>query len=182
MDQPILPRTIIGYVIGKSGVHQLGLATLSAAVFGLSAVPARAAAAHRQRRDQERSHCHHFVAGGRLRRRRGSRTGLQASSQRLSWWVSEDAVRNLRQTIQDAGVPVSGHETDTRAPSRPAPAPQWPWPRSEPIGGFVGTAISGAAVAGRHPGERDRLYDLPGAVDPGAVRDLRCCRRCCSCH
>ena len=39
MDRPILPRTIIGYVIGKSGIHQLGLAALSAAVFGLSAVP-----------------------------------------------------------------------------------------------------------------------------------------------
>ena len=39
MDRPLLPRTIIGYVIRNSGVHQLGLATLSAAVFGLSAVP-----------------------------------------------------------------------------------------------------------------------------------------------
>jgi len=39
MDRPRLPRTIIGYVIRKSGFHQLGLAALSAGVFGLSAVP-----------------------------------------------------------------------------------------------------------------------------------------------
>ena len=39
MDRPILPRTIIGYVLRNSGRHQLGLAALSVAVFGLSAVP-----------------------------------------------------------------------------------------------------------------------------------------------
>jgi len=36
MDRPILPRTIIGYVIRNSGIHQLGLAALSAG--GCSAV------------------------------------------------------------------------------------------------------------------------------------------------
>src|SRR3982074_3339121 len=38
MDRPILPRTIIGYVIRNSGIHQLGLAALSAAAVGLGAL------------------------------------------------------------------------------------------------------------------------------------------------
>src|SRR3954465_5056239 len=34
-----MPRTIMGYVLAFTGVHQAGLALLSVAVFGLSAVP-----------------------------------------------------------------------------------------------------------------------------------------------
>ena len=36
---PMLPRTIMGYVLQASGLHQIALALLSVAVFALSAVP-----------------------------------------------------------------------------------------------------------------------------------------------
>ena len=39
MDRTALPQTIMGYVVRSSGRHQLALALLAAAVFGLSTVP-----------------------------------------------------------------------------------------------------------------------------------------------
>jgi ABC-type bacteriocin/lantibiotic exporter with double-glycine peptidase domain len=39
MDRRALPRTIMGYVVRSSGRHQIVLAVLSAAVFGLSSAP-----------------------------------------------------------------------------------------------------------------------------------------------
>src|SRR5258708_30602680 len=113
MDQPLLPRTIIGYVIGKSGVPQLGLATLWAAVFGLSAVPLEL-----QRRivnDAIKSGVTRTIlwlaaayAGVAVLEQ-----GLKLALNVYRGWVSEDAVRNLRQTIQDASVPVSVNATDS---------------------------------------------------------------------
>ena len=39
MQCPVLPQTIMGYVMRCSGRHQIVLALLSAGVFGLSTVP-----------------------------------------------------------------------------------------------------------------------------------------------
>lgn len=60
------PQTIMGYVVQNSGRHQIALAALSDAVFGLSNVPIEL-----QRRivnDAIRGWCHqdHPVAGYRL--------------------------------------------------------------------------------------------------------------------
>src|ERR1700716_3826589 len=104
MDRPILPRTIIGYVIGKSGIHQLGLAALSAAVFGLSAVPLEL-----QRRivnDAIKSGATRTIlwlavayAGVALLEQ-----GFKLALNVYRGWVSEDAVRTLRRTLHEKGV------------------------------------------------------------------------------
>ena len=39
MPSPLLPKTIMGYVLRTSGRHQIGLAVLAAGVFGLTSVP-----------------------------------------------------------------------------------------------------------------------------------------------
>ena len=116
-------------MIGKSGIHQLGLAELSAAVFGLRAVPLEL-----QRRivnDAIKSGATRTIlwlavayAGVALLEQ-----GFKLALNVYRGWVAEDAVRTLRRTIQDAGVPLPGHESD--APDRAGQVhPPWPWPRS----------------------------------------------------
>ena len=148
MDRPILPRTIIGYVIGKSGIHQLGLAALSAAVFGLSAVPLEL-----QRRivnDAIKSGATRTIlwlavayAGVALLEQ-----GFKLALNVYRGWVSEDAVRTLRQTIQDAGVPLPGHESDAPDAEQAGVHSAMAVAEVEPIGGFVGTAISEPLLQG----------------------------------
>jgi ABC-type multidrug transport system fused ATPase/permease subunit len=138
MDRPILPRTIIGYVVRNSGAHQLGLAALSAAVFGLSAVPL----------ELQRRIVNDAIQSGATRTILWlaiAYAGVAILEQSLKLalnvyrgWVSEDAVRTLRRTLRDA----DGHraaiddvdEVGTHAAMVVAEA--------EPIGGFVGLAIS----------------------------------------
>lgn len=143
MDQPILPRTIIGYVIRNSGVHQLGLAALSAAVFGLSAVPL----------ELQRRIVNDAIKSGAIRTilwLAAAYAGVALLEQSLKLalnvyraWVSENAVRTLRQSIHDAGgggqgdgheTPADSEQVGTRTAMVVAEA--------EPIGGFVGMAIS----------------------------------------
>jgi len=148
MDRPILPRTIIGYVIGKSGIHQLGLAALSAAVFGLSAVPLEL-----QRRivnDAIKSGATRTIlwlavayAGVALLEQ-----GFKLALNVYRGWVAEDAVRTLRQTIQDAGVPLPGHEGDAPDSEQAGVHSAMAVAEVEPIGGFVGTAISEPLLQG----------------------------------
>src|SRR5262245_7441553 len=138
MDRPLLPRTIIGYVIRKSGVHQLGLAALSAAVFGLSAVPLEL-----QRRivnDAIKSGATRTILwlaiayAGVAVLEQGFKLALNV----YRAWVSEDAVRTLRCTLHNGdgkrGVTDDTDELGTHAAMVVAEA--------EPIGGFVGVAIS----------------------------------------
>ncbi len=150
MDRPILPRTIIGYVIRNSGIHQLGLAALSAAVFGLSAVPLEL-----QRRivnDAIKNGATETIvwlavayAGVALLEQ-----ALKLALNIYRGWVSEDAVRTLRRTLREAGLREPAHrdvdreakseakdddsETGTHAAMVVSEA--------EPIGGFVGMALS----------------------------------------
>ena len=138
MDRPILPRTIIGYVIRNSGVHQLGLAALSAAVFGLSAVPL----------ELQRRIVNDAIQSGATRTILWlaiAYAGVAVLEQSLKLalnvyrgWVSEDAVRRLRRTLHAAdghgAVIDDADEVGTHAAMVVAEA--------EPIGGFVGLAIS----------------------------------------
>ncbi len=138
MDRPILPRTIIGYVIRNSGAHQLGLAALSAAVFGLSAVPL----------ELQRRIVNDAIQSGATRTILWlaiAYAGVAVLEQSLKLalnvyrgWVSEDAVRRLRRTLHAAGghgaIIDDADEVGTHAAMVVAEA--------EPIGGFVGLAIS----------------------------------------
>jgi ABC-type multidrug transport system fused ATPase/permease subunit len=136
MDRPILPRTIIGYVIRNSGAHQLGLAALSAAVFGLSAVPL----------ELQRRIVNDAIKSGATRTilwLAVAYAGVAILEQALKLalnvyrgWVSEDAVRTLRRTVQDAGH--GGREDSGQAGTHTAMVVA----EAEPIGGFVGMAIS----------------------------------------
>ena len=139
MECPALPQTLMGYVVRCSGRHQIGLAVLAAGVFGLSSVPLEL-----QRR----------IVNDAIKN--GAATtiiwlalayvgvalveqGLKLALNVYRSWVSEDAVRTLRKTLCDldegelASAKDDG-ETGTHAAMAVAEA--------EPIGGFVGMAIS----------------------------------------
>ena len=168
MDRRALPRTMMGYVIRSSGRHQLALAVLSAAVFGLSSVPLEL-----QRRivnDAIKNGATETIlwlavayAGVALLEQ-----ALKLALNVYRSWVSEDAVRTLRKTLED--VECATGTSERRDADR--------HPRRH--GGGRGRADRRlrrhgdlrAAAAGRHPGERDRLHGLPRAVDAGAERGL----------
>jgi ABC-type multidrug transport system fused ATPase/permease subunit len=138
MDRPILPRTIVGYVIRMSGAHQLALAALSAGVFGLSAVPLEL-----QRRiinDAIKS-----GATSTILWLAAAYAGVAILEQSLKLalnvyrgWVSEDAVRTLRRTIREA----SGHNNAADDAEQLGTHMAMVVAEAEPIGGFVGMAIS----------------------------------------
>ena len=145
MDRPQLPRTIVGYVIRKSGIHQLGLAALSAAVFGLSAVPL----------ELQRRIVNDAIKSGAIRTifwLAVAYAGVALLEQSLKValnvyrsWVSEDAVRTLRQTIHAGGSrPDSGPATgpDAGQAKEVGTHTAMVVAEAEPIGGFVGMAIS----------------------------------------
>ncbi len=133
MNRPVLPQTMMGYVVGCSGRHQIALAALAAGVFGLSSVPLEL-----QRRivnDAIKNGATSTIlwlavayAGVALLEQ-----GLKLVLNVYRGWVSESAVRALRRTLQD--VEQTGRDdTGTHAAMAVAEA--------EPIGGFVGMAIS----------------------------------------
>jgi ABC-type multidrug transport system fused ATPase/permease subunit len=133
MECPALPQTIMGFVVRCSGRHQIVLALLAACVFGLSSVPLEL-----QRRivnDAIKSGATSTIlwlatgyAGVALLEQ-----GLKLALNVYRGWVSEDAVRTLRKTLLGAGHGDSS-ETGTHTAMVVAEA--------EPIGGFVGMAIS----------------------------------------
>jgi ABC-type multidrug transport system fused ATPase/permease subunit len=137
MDRPILPRTIIGYVIRNSGIHQLGLAALSAAVFGLSAVPL----------ELQRRIVNDAIKNGATRTilwlaiAYGGVAILEQSFKLAlnvyRGWVSEDAVRTLRRTLH-----ATGHAADAQDSGEVGTHAAMVVAEAEPIGGFVGMAIS----------------------------------------
>jgi ABC-type multidrug transport system fused ATPase/permease subunit len=137
MGRPLLPRTIIGYVIRNSGIHQLGLAALSAAVFGLSAVPL----------ELQRRIVNDAIKNGATRTilwlaiaYGGVAILEQAFKLALNvyrGWVSEDAVRTLRRTLHE-----TGHQADAQDSGEVGTHTAMVVAEAEPIGGFVGMAIS----------------------------------------
>ena len=151
MDRPILPRTIIGYVIRNSGIHQLGLAALSAAVFGLSAVPL----------ELQRRIVNDAIKNGATRTimwlaiayagvallEQAFKLGLNV----YRGWLSENAVRTLRETLRDSGLHElalrdvqreATHESRKEADSEIGTHAAMVVSEAEPIGGFVGMAVS----------------------------------------
>ncbi len=136
MDRRALPRTIMGYVLRSSGRHQIALALLSAAVFGLSSVPL----------ELQRRIVNDAIKSGATQTilwLAAAFAGVALLEQALKMvlniyrsWVSEDAVRTLRRTLEDVDAPehCEGETTGTHTTMAVAEA--------EPIGGFVGMAIS----------------------------------------
>jgi ABC-type multidrug transport system fused ATPase/permease subunit len=135
MERRALPRTIMGYVLQSSGRHQLGLAALSAAVFGLSSAPL----------ELQRRIVNDAIKTGATRTilwLAFAYAGVALLEQLFKLalnvyraWVSEDAVRTLRRTLEDIhGERCEGGATGTHAAMAVSEA--------EPIGGFVGMAIS----------------------------------------
>src|SRR6185436_13312605 len=134
MECPALPQTIMGFVIRCSGRHQIALALLAAGVFGLSSVPLEL-----QRRivnDAIKTGATETIfwlavayAGVALLEQ-----SLKLALNLYRAWVSEDAVRGLRKTLEDVLEETGPAATGTHAAMAVAEA--------EPIGGFVGVAIS----------------------------------------
>jgi ABC-type multidrug transport system fused ATPase/permease subunit len=134
MQLPVLPRTIMGFVLRCSGRHQIALAALAAGVFGLSSVPLEL-----QRRivnDAVKNGATETIfwlavayAGVALLEQ-----ALKLALNVYRAWVSEDAVRRLRKTLEDVQAAAGPDDTGTHTAMAVAEA--------EPIGGFVGMAIS----------------------------------------
>jgi ABC-type multidrug transport system fused ATPase/permease subunit len=134
MQCPVLPQTMMGFVLRCSGRHQIALALLAAGVFGLSSVPLEL-----QRRivnDAIKSGATETIlwlaaayAGVALLEQ-----GLKLALNLYRAWVSEDAVRGLRRTLEDVQEEAGPDATGTHTAMVVAEA--------EPIGGFVGMAIS----------------------------------------
>src|SRR6185436_11422954 len=134
MQCPVLPQTMMGFVLRCSGRHQIALALLSAGVFGLSSVPLEL-----QRRivnDAIKSGATETIfwlaaayAGVALLEQ-----ALKLALNLYRAWVSEDAVRGLRRTLEDGIDEGAADTAGTHTAMAVAEA--------EPIGGFVGMAIS----------------------------------------
>jgi ABC-type multidrug transport system fused ATPase/permease subunit len=134
MECPVLPQTIMGFVIRCSGRHQIALALLAAGVFGLSSVPL----------ELQRRIVNDAIKNGATETifwLAVSYAGVALLEQALKLalnlyraWVSEAAVRGLRRTLED----VADEEGSGTAGMRTAMAVA----EAEPIGGFVGMAFS----------------------------------------
>jgi ABC-type multidrug transport system fused ATPase/permease subunit len=134
MSCPVLPQTIMGFVLRCSGRHQIALALLAAGVFGLSSVPLEL-----QRRiinDAIKTGAIDSIlwlavayAGVAL-----VEQGLKLALNIYRAWVSEDATRGLRRTLEDMKEEVDPNDAGTHTAMAVAEA--------DPIGGFVGMAIS----------------------------------------
>src|SRR3979411_985353 len=135
MDRPILPRTIIGYVIRNSGIHQLGLAALSAAGLGLRAVPP----------ELQRRIVNDAIKNGATRTimwlaiAYGGVAILEQSFKLAlnvyRGWVSEDAVRTLRRTLHEKGV---GQEPAAQDAGEVGTHTAMVVAEAEPVGGLRG--------------------------------------------
>lgn len=142
---PMLPQTIMGYVLQASGLHQIALALLSVAVFALSAVPL----------ELQRRIVNDAIGSGAVRTimlLALTYAGVAILEQSLKLvlnvyraWVSESAVRALRRTlhVQRAGIVV-----DTSSPGATGVEIAMIVEEAQPIGGFVGVSISEPLLQG----------------------------------
>ncbi len=135
-----LPRTIVGYVMRSSGSHQLVLAILSAMVFGISAVPLEL-----QRRiinDAIKA----GAAGPIVWLAAAYATvavvqnGLKLGLNVYRGWVSERAVRRLRQRIFAQATSASAARDHSAEQAGVGVA--MVLSEAEPIGQFVGISLS----------------------------------------
>src|SRR5471030_3390819 len=151
MSPTLLPKTIMGYVLRTSGRHQIGLAVLAAGVFGLTSVPLEI-----QRRivnDAIKNGATQTIIWLAL-----AYAGVALLEQAFKLalnvyrgWVSEDAVRSLRKTLRQSGLHEPAHRDVAREAKTEASGDDdsetgthaaMVVSEAEPIGGFVGMAIS----------------------------------------
>ncbi len=147
MGCPVLPQTMMGYVMRCSGRHQIVLALLSAGVFGLSTAPL----------ELQRRIVNDAIKSGATRTilwLAAAYAGVALLEQALKLalniyraWVSENAVRSLRKTLLDAGHGDSS-ETGTHAAMVGR--------RGEADRRLRRHGDLRALAAGRHPGDGDR--------------------------
>ncbi|HET7362933.1 MAG TPA: hypothetical protein VFJ70_05085 [Burkholderiales bacterium] len=133
-----LPRTIAGYIVGFSGRHQAALAILSVLVFALTTVPLEL-----QRRivnDAVYGQAYapiFWLAVAYLAVAAGEGL-IKLVLNVYRGWVSETAVRHLRRTALGAGQAVGGQGVELSMVLSEV----------EPIGGFVGVAVSEPLLQG----------------------------------
>src|SRR5471032_874690 len=151
MSSPALPQTFMGYVLGCSGKHQIGLAALAFGVFGLSSVPLEI-----QRRIVNDAIKNGATSTILWLAAAYAGVGLLEQLLKLGLnlyraWVSEDAVRSLRKILREVGVAEPAHRDASRegrseasadADSETGTHAAMVVSEAEPIGGFVGLAIS----------------------------------------
>jgi len=151
MPSTFLPKTIMGYVLRTSGRHQIGLAVLAVGVFGLTSVPLEI-----QRRivnDAIKDGATSTIVWLAI-----AYAGVALIEQAFKFglnvyrgWVSENAVRTLRRTLRQSGLHEPAHRDVQREGRSEASADDdsetgthaaMVVSEAEPIGGFVGMAIS----------------------------------------
>ncbi|MCW5746202.1 MAG: ABC transporter ATP-binding protein [Alphaproteobacteria bacterium] len=141
-----LPRTIAGYVWHRSGTHQILLSLLSAVVFGLSAIPL----------ELQRRIVNDAIKSGATRTilwlaagyaavalaQNGVKLGLNV----YRGWVSESAVRRLRQMIY--ALPGTAAARERPSLEETGVEVAMVLSEAEPIGGFVGISASEPLLQG----------------------------------
>jgi ABC-type multidrug transport system fused ATPase/permease subunit len=151
MPNSLLPRTLMGYVLRSSGRHQVGLAALAIGVFGLTSVPL----------EIQRRIINDAIKNGATSTivwLAAAYAGVALLEQAFKLalnvyrgWVSEDAVRTLRETLRGSGLHESVHRDVSREArqegnknddSETGTHAAMVVSEAEPIGGFVGMAIS----------------------------------------
>lgn len=140
-----LPRTIMGYVLQQSGLHQVALALLSIAVFALSAVPL----------ELQRRIVNDAIGSGAVRTiflLALAYAGVAILEQSLKLalnvyraWVSETAVRAFRRTlhVQRDALAARRRSADMTGVEIAMIVDE-----AQPIGGFVGISISEPLLQG----------------------------------
>ncbi len=140
-----MPHTIMGYVIRFTGVHQVGLALLSVAVFLLSAVPL----------ELQRRIINDVIGKGTFRTLfwLAAAYGLVALAEQslklilnvYRGWVAESTVRRLRNGVRGKGV-----ASDITSHSHTGTGVEIAMilEEAEPIGGFTGISVSEPLLQG----------------------------------
>ena len=133
-----LPETLFGYIGRLSGRHQLALAGLSIAVFALTAIPL----------ELQRRIVNDAAYGGAFAPILTlalayiavalAEGGIKLALNVYRGWVSESAVRHLRRAALDASSPRGGEGVELSMVLSEV----------EPIGGFVGAAVSEPLLQG----------------------------------
>jgi ABC-type bacteriocin/lantibiotic exporter with double-glycine peptidase domain len=138
-----MPRTIMGYVLASTGLHQAGLAALSVAVFGLSAVPLEL-----QRRIV--NGLTHKTAFETIAWLAMGYAGVAIAEQLLKLslnvyrgWVAESTVRRLRDAV--FGMAPGSHAASAEGAGVEI---AMVLEEAEPIGGFTGISISEPLLQG----------------------------------
>lgn len=137
-----MPRTILGFVLASTGLHQAGLAALSVAVFGLSAVPLELS--RRLINDLTSKAAMQSVLWLAL-----CYAGVALAEQLLKLtlnvyraWVSESTVRRLRDRVRDIAATPRAESSATGVEITMIVE------EAEPIGGFTGISLSEPLLQG----------------------------------